>query len=206
MNTLEIQIKHKIKTWNDFYGTLRKQFLMYEKIEGIENWKDYDFSIDCSEDQIKFKDMLQVRFIEELTEASEAILENEKEHFLEEITDSVNFFISAFCMLDINFFNLPNPLNYLSPVKNFQIPSFNNYSLKVYPVIHNVGCLCNLLKNRPWAQSNYLVSLVDFNNRLEILWKSFWDFLGYLGIDEKTLFELIERKYLVNCWRIKTGY
>ena len=103
MNTLEIQIKHKIKTWNDFYYTLRKQFLMYEKIEGIENWKDYDFSIDCSEDQIKFKDMLQVRFIEELTEASEAILENEKEHFLEEITDSVNFFISAFCMLDINF-------------------------------------------------------------------------------------------------------
>ena len=29
MNTLEIQIKHKIKTWNDFYHTLRKQFLMY---------------------------------------------------------------------------------------------------------------------------------------------------------------------------------
>ena len=37
MNTLEIQIKHKIKTWNDFYYTLRKQFLMYEKLEGIEN-------------------------------------------------------------------------------------------------------------------------------------------------------------------------
>ena len=62
-----------------------------EKIEGIANWKEYSFSIDCAQDQMKFKDMLQIRFIEELTEASAA---EEYEHFWEEITDALNFFLS----------------------------------------------------------------------------------------------------------------
>ena len=75
-----------------------------------------------------------------------------------------------------------------------------------YPLIHNVGNLCNLLKNRPWTQSNYLVSLFDFNKRLEKLWINFWKYLGNLGIDKITLFDLFERKILVNRFRMKTGY
>lgn len=204
MNTLEIKTKNQIKNFKDFYEFGKKQFLTYEKIEGISNWESYDFSIDCSEDQFKFKDMLQIRFIEELTEASQAL--NEPEHFWEEITDSLNFFISAFIMIDIDFNKLPSPENYLKNKDERKVPNFKEFSILTYPLIHNVGCLCNLLKNRPWAQSNYLVSLIDFNERLEELWISFWKYLGELGIDKNTLFDLFERKILVNQWRIQTGY
>lgn len=206
MNTLEVNYKKTIKDFKTLFQKAKKQFLDYEKIEGINNWKEYDFSIDCSEDQMKFKDMLQIRFIEELCEASEALLNKEKEHFYEEITDAINFFLSSYIMLDKPLEKMENPQQYLSKYKKNKKINFKKYSKLTYPIIHNVGLVCNLLKNRPWAQSNYLVSLIDFDKRLNNLWKSFWKYLGKLGIDKDTLFELFERKYIVNQWRIKTGY
>lgn len=204
MNTLEVKTKKSIKSFSDIYRIAKKQFLDYEKIEGINNWKDYDFSIDCSEDQFKFKDMLQIRFIEELCEASEAL--NESEHFWEEITDSLNFFLSAYIMTGIDLNKMPDPSIYLKSSDKRNIPDFKRYSEITYLLIHDVGCLCNLLKNRPWAQSNYLVSMLDFNQRLEKLWIDYWRWIGQLGISKNVLFDLFERKVIVNKWRMETGY
>ena len=206
MNTLEIIYNKNIKDFKTLFKKAKKQFLDYEKIEGINDWKNYDFSIDCSEDQMKFKDMLQIRFIEELCEASEALINKEKEHFLEEITDAINFFLSAYIMLNKSLNEMENPEKYLSKYKKYKLISFKKYSKLTYLIIHQVGLVCNLLKNRPWAQSNYLVSLIDFNKRLDDLWKIFWKYLGKLGIDKYSLFELFEKKYIVNQWRIKTCY
>lgn len=212
MNTLEIKINHKIKNLDDLYKYAYKQFIEYEKIEGIDNWKKYDFSIDCSDDQMKFKDMLQIRFIEELTEATLAI--NEPEHFLEEITDALNFLLSSYLMIlgpsikekmvspEIILNRIKNPLklNYLLKFQQSKIKAY------FYTLVEDVGSLCNLLKNRPWAQSNFLVSMEDFNERLKILWRDFWLTMKLFGLDCNTIYELFERKYLVNKWRIKTGY
>ena len=85
-------------------------------------------------------------------------------------------------------------------------PTYRKFSNKVYPTIESVGYLCNLLKNRPWAQSNYLVSLLDFDERINLLWKNFWTFLGEMKIQPKDVFEMFWRKYQVNLYRIKTGY
>ena len=205
MNTLEIKTKNLIKNFDDLYKIAKKQFINYEKLEGIEDWKKYDFSIDCSEDQLKFKDMLEMRFIEELTEASAALTESE--HFWEEITDALNFFLSAYIMLDTDFNKLNPPEYYLNKESNRRIPtSMTEVSQLFYPVIHKVGWLCNLLKNRSWTQSNYLVSMFDFDNRLHELWGSFWLMLRYLGLSKEDVFDLFERKLLVNEWRMKTGY
>lgn len=210
MNTLEVKTKNRIKSFEDLYKYAKKQFLEYEKLEGIDNWKKYDFSIDCSEDQMKFKDMLQIRFIEELTEASDA---KEYEHFWEEITDALNFFLSSYIMLGIDFKTLPNPeyiLIRLSDARKILWDrgyfTFDNLCELFYPLVHQTGKLCNLLKNRPWAQSNYLVSLYDFNIELEKLWKLFWKTLYLLGISKEVLFELFERKYVVNNIRRESGY
>ena len=204
MNTTEIKIKGIIKSFPDLYKYAKKQFVEYEKIEGIEDWDKYDFSIDCSVDQMKFKDMLQIRCIEELTEATHA-LDNE-EHFWEEITDSINFFLSSYCRLGVDFnklFNVEIILN--NPSSRMNI-NYENCAFLFYMIIDDIGNLCNLLKNRPWAQSNYLVSMYDFNERLETLWYDFWKVMSQLGIKPEKLFELFERKYEVNKWRIKTGY
>lgn len=205
MNTTEIKLKHIINSFDDLYKYAMKQFLHYEKIEGIDNWKEYDFSIDCSEDQMKFKDMLQIRCIEELTEATHA-LDNE-DHFYEEVTDALNFFLSAYCMLGVDFKDFKDPEQIMKETtpSNFKIHLSWIGSL-FYEIVDAIGDLCNLLKNRPWAQSNYLVSMYDFNLRLDKLWNTFWTVLARLALSKEQVFEMFERKYLVNAWRIKTGY
>lgn len=206
MNTLEIKCQHKIRSWKDFILFAKKQFINYEKLEG-RNWKKYDFSIDCSEDQMLLKDMLQIRCIEELTEASIAYQENNYEHFKEEITDALNFFVSACVMCDkLEKYDCPT-LHKISFTKSkFDEMKYSFLSSNFYIVIEKIGYLCNLLKNRPWAQSNYLVSLLDFDERFLDLWISFWELIYDLGFTEEEIFECFERKYEVNKWRIKTGY
>lgn len=207
MNTTDVIYNNQIKSFDNLYKLAKNQFINYEKIEGIDNWNDYDFSIDCCEDQNKFKDMIQIRFIEELTEASCSLKEKEEEHFWEEIGDSLNFFLSSYLILNVDLKKLPNPEKLLNKEKvKKQRPSFKFFSLEAYSIIEKVGYLCNLLKNRPWAQSNYLVSIVDFEERLNDLWISFWSFLGKLKITKEDVFEIFYKKYKVNEYRMKTGY
>ena len=203
MNTLEIKYQGKIKSWEDFVKTAKQQFINYEKLEG-RNWKEYDFSIDCSEDQMLFKDMLQIRCIEELTEASVAFKEEDKEHFFEEITDALNFFISACVMVNYKF-KKPKIFDVYYPERFSYLDELDIHHI-FYVVIEKIGYLCNLLKNRPWAQSNYLVSMLDFNERLDDLYDTFWDMLESMGLNLNKIYELFERKYEVNKWRIQTGY
>ena len=202
MNTTEVKTKNIIKSFDDLYKYATKQFLAYEKLEGIDNWKEYDFSIDCSKDQMKFKDMLQIRCIEELTEATHAL--DNREHFLEEITDSLNFFLSSYIMLGIDFKNFKNPEEILNNTNHTL--TTEEIKIKFYNIVDSIGYLCNLLKNRPWSQSNYLVSLYDFNIRLQELWIIYWNTLNELSLTKEIIFKLFEEKYLVNKWRIKTKY
>ena len=209
MNTTEIKWNHEIKSFDELFKAAKEQFLMYEKLEGIDDWEKYDFSIDCSADQMKFKDMLQIRFIEELTEASIA-MDEEGEHFWEEIGDALNFFLSAYVMLGVDFNTLKSPsdilINHQFALKKCKILSKSVYSVHVYPIIEKVGYLCNLLKNRPWTQSNFLVSMTDFNERLNLLWEEFWKFFDYMRISPDEVFEMFWKKYQVNIYRIESGY
>ena len=225
MNTTEVKTKGIVKSFEDLWKYARKQFLEYEKLEGIPDWEEYDFSIDCSEDQMKFKDMLQIRCIEELTEATQA-LDNE-EHFYEEVTDALNFFLSAYCMLGVDFkkpaleegktwqeiaetcLALGQGGDYLEMKKIFENndqDAKDDLFVFFYYIVEKIGALCNHLKNRPWAQSNYLVSMHDFNSDLKGLWICFWDVLGCLDLSKEQIFDLFERKYLVNKFRIESGY
>lgn len=224
MNTTEVKTKGIIKSFEDLWKYARKQFLEYEKLEGIPDWEEYDFSIDCSEDQMKFKDMLQIRCIEELTEATDA-LDNE-EHFYEEVTDALNFFLSAYCMLGTDFkavipgdkktweeaakcslgLGIPYPISIKKIAEEESQSEKDELYISFYYIVQSIGLLCNHLKNRPWAQSNYLVSMHDFEEDLKCLWLCFWDILGRLGLTEAKIFDLFERKYLVNKFRIESGY
>ena len=211
MNTTEVKVKGIIKSYRDLWKYAKKQFLAYEKIEGIDDWEEHDFSIDCADDQMRFKDMLQIRCIEELTEATHA-LDNE-EHFWEEITDALNFFLSAYCMAGVDLSSMPSPKNCVfATLERFSFAKLLMPSARktlyafFYMIVDAIGDLCNLLKNRPWTQSNYLVSMLDFEKRMKELWIDFWGTIDWLSIGEERLFELFERKYLVNQFRINSGY
>lgn len=209
MNTSEITSINKCKDFNSMWKLAKEQFLKYELIEGISDWNDYDFSIDCAEDQMKFKDMMQIRFIEELTEATEAMVrENNIEHFMEEISDSLNFFLSGYIMLGKTLRELPEIKisDSTSIYDNNKMLSLNELSKIFYPVIYQVGKTCNLLKNRPWSQSNYLCSLTDFNREINILWCEFWEMINKLNISKTDLLDIFWKKVEVNKFRMRTGY
>ena len=73
-------------------------------------------------------------------------------------------------------------------------------------VIMELNKARNLLKNRPWKQTEVMTKEIDFQ---ESLVKSFIYYLGYLadrGFDQDSLVTLFNRKQALNMWRIKTGY
>lgn len=212
MNTTEIEKIVEIHNFKEMFDWAKKQFLAFEVVEGViqeptdKAWEDYSFSIDCPQDQMKFKDMLQIRFIEELTEASMAV--DDKNHFHEEVTDALNFFLTSYIMLGKDLSKLSDPSKFLELGREGKLMVRTVVDMKVlfYQMVEAAGYLCNLLKNRPWSQSNYLVSMLDFEERLENLWSIFWTGLGSLGFYEENLFDLFSKKLSVNLFRIETGY
>lgn len=204
MNTLDVEVNIKINNEKELLKFAKEQFEDYEKIEGIEDWSKYDFSIDCSQDQAKFKDMFQIRFIEELTEATED--KQNPDHFYEEITDSFNFFISGLIMYGYDFEKKPLGLDKLRSISSYQDLTDKDLFAETYRIVEATGKLCNLLKNRPWSQSNYLVSMIDFEERLDNLINIYLNYLSLVGMSSEKLFDLFARKMSVNLFRIRTGY
>lgn len=208
MNTRDITVKLP-KDVNLFwiYNQHKKMFYKFMELEGISNWKEYNFSIDTAADQTIFKDVLQIRFIEELTEAttSGCIID----HFEEEIIDSFNFLLSGLVALDMKLEDLPEWKDRKrNKLKLWFILKYrrNKLDAKTYKVVEKVGLLTNLLKSRPWAQNQLLVDSMMFNKRLVDLWVQFNEYINWLGIDLDTLYKLWYQKSEINYFRLKTGY
>lgn len=208
MNTRDIQVKLPDDVnlyW--IYEQHKKMFYKFMELEGIPNWKEYNFSIDTAADQSIFKDVLQIRFIEELTEAttSGTVLD----HFEEEIIDSFNFLLSSLVALDKELPELPRWKDRKrNKLKLWWILRFrrNKLNAETYKVVEKVGLLTNLLKSRPWAQNQLLVDSLLFNRRLIDLWVQFNHYINWLGIDLATLYRLWYQKSQINYFRLKTGY
>lgn len=208
MNTRDITVKLPKDVdlfW--IYNQHKKMFYKFMELEGISNWKEYNFSIDTAADQTIFKDVLQIRFIEELTEAttSGCIID----HFEEEIIDSFNFLLSGLVALDMKLEDLPKWKDRKrNKLKLWFILKYrrNKLNAETYKVVEKVGLLTNLLKSRPWAQNQLLVDSMMFNKRLVDLWVQFNEYINWLGIDLDTLYKLWYQKSEINYFRLKTGY
>ena len=48
MNTSDITFNNEIKSFDELFKVAKDQFLLYEELEGITDWEEYNFSIDCS--------------------------------------------------------------------------------------------------------------------------------------------------------------
>lgn len=208
MNTRDIVVKLPADVDLEWiYAQHKKMFYKFMELEGIPDWKAYNFSIDTAADQSIFKDVLQIRFIEELTEATTAgtVLD----HFEEEIIDSFNFFLSSLVALDKELSDFPAWKDRRrNKLKLWWILRFrrNKLDAETYKVIEKVGLLTNLLKSRPWAQNQLLVDSLLFQRRLTDLWNQFNHYINWLGIDLATLYKLWYQKSEINYFRLKTGY
>jgi hypothetical protein len=82
----------------------------------------------------------------------------------------------------------------------------NNGIYLMWQVIYQLNCARNLLKNRPWKQTQVMSKELDYQ---EAVVKAFILYLGYLGLngfDQKSIYVLMFKKQRLNLWRQKTGY
>lgn len=194
MNTQDF--KPFIKSWEEIYALQGELQLMYRPYfkERIAN-----FDINTLEDQELFKKLCW-QIVEELTEAMEAAEEPDGEHLAEELIDAFNF------MLELR------QLYGMTPSFDWTLPKWaqdsedKDFAGDLLTLIGNIGMTANCLKNREWRQSQYLVDLVVFEDRLKGIWTSFVIMFEHLGLSENRVKELWSLKYQVNLFRIKSKY
>lgn len=193
MNTQDF--KPFIKSWEEIYALQGELQLMYRPYfkERIAN-----FDINTLEDQELFKKLCW-QIVEELAEAKEAIEEElDGEHFDEELIDAFNF------MLELH------QLYGMTPSFDWTLSKWaqgsKDFAGDLLTLIGNIGTTANCLKNREWRQSQHLVDLVVFEDRLKGIWTSFVIMFEHLGLSENRVKELWSLKYQVNLFRIKSKY
>lgn len=195
MNTQDF--KPFIKSWEEIYALQGELQLMYRPYlkERIAN-----FDINTLEDQELFKKLCW-QIVEELAEAKEAIDEEyDDEHFDEELTDAFNFMLELYQLYG------------MAPSFDWTLPDWaqvlekGDYVGDMFALIGNIGMTANCLKNREWRQSQHLVDLVVFEDRLKWIWTSFVIMFEHLGLSEDRVKELWSLKYQVNLFRIKSKY
>lgn len=194
MNTQDF--KPFIKSWEEIYALQGELQLMYRPYfkERIAN-----FDINTLEDQELFKKLCW-QIVEELTEAMEAKDKNEKDHVLEELTDAFNFMLELYQL-----YGMTPTFDWALP-KWAQVLEDEDFAGDLLTLIGNIGMTANCLKNREWRQSQYMVDLVVFEDRLKWIWTYFVIMFEHLGLSETRVKELWSLKYQVNLFRIKSKY
>ena len=151
------------------------------------------FDIDTYEDQEIFKRYCW-RITEELMEALED--RKNENHFREELIDGFNFLIELYLLYGWNLKDLP---------QNIQLSSCS-VDEKVLKVVYQLGITANLLKNRQWRRSQYLVDLYIFEDRFRKIWEAYLNIFYHLGMSIDEVCGLWSLKYQVNLFRINSNY
>lgn len=184
-----------------------------------------EFDIDIYEDQMLLKEFLLERAVEEITEAGAAIKANHVEHYKEEMIDVFNFLIETAIILgdqypiDVSdneavenyfngeeFFGDVDTLDANYTDEENQVHRVSNILKALYDLIQCIGELTNLLKQRPWRESQYPVDLITFKARWKRVWLNFWLTQKYYGFNWKEFKAIWSKKYQVNKFRIESNY
>lgn len=195
MNTQDF--KPFIKSWKEIYALQGELQLMYRPYfkERIAN-----FDINTLEDQELFKKLCW-QIVEELTEAMEAKDKNEEDHVLEELIDAFNFMLELYQLYGMApDFAWGHTYGFRKDIAD------ENFEENILELIKTIGLAANCLKNREWRQSQYMVDLVVFEERLWNIWAMFAMLFGGIGVTEDKVRELWSLKYQVNLFRIKSKY
>lgn len=196
-----------IENFTPFPVTISEIF-MYQKAlkfqyepEAKEIFENFD--LDCHEDQEVFKKYCW-RITEELGEALEAAYNREKDHVLEEFIDAFNFTIELFLLIGWEPYKQLEPQGVVA-LKDKSV-HVGRTAECMQEIVYDLTMCANLLKNRQWRQSQYLVDMHVFEKRMQTLWRTIFIAAGDLGLTEKDLYDLWTLKYQVNKFRIETKY
>ena len=200
------------------------KYLPIEDANGLLQTKDFPVVLDDRKGQARLKDFAW-RISEELYEATDALVQHPDnvEHFLEEMIDSIHFFIEMNLLCGITpdkireYYSMPkdiDSLEYLEKVANTvetlskEEISNTPVSLLIYVTIGQcIGNAMNRLKNKPWKQTHMVTDIQAFYDCLMPTWVGYFRVLGHkYGLEAKDIFTLYFKKSEVNKFRIRSGY
>ena len=201
------------------------KYLPIEGANGLLQTPDSPVNIDDRKGQARLKDYAW-RVQEELYEATDALVQHpdNPEHFLEEMIDSIHFFIELNILCGIGpkeikeYYEVPagntDTLSYLEGVSKGLVISENidmKYipdALLIYTYIGQpIGNAMNRLKNKPWKQTHMVTDKQAFIDCLMPAWIGYFKVLSEKhGLEAKDIFTLYFKKSEVNKFRIKSQY
>lgn len=165
---------------------------------------DPPMDINTKETQIWVKDFLW-RVTEELMEAYEAKLLNQDEHFLEELSDALHFYLEIFILIDYKPMMDDHFLKgMIRGVKDFKRDDVRD---RIFDIIYHLGLSGNFLRNKKWKQTQVFADKERFYEELKL---GFIELIGLIiesGIKNKyDLLNLYYKKYMVNRFRQRSKY
>jgi len=175
-------------SWPEIFEKQKQIKFLYEP-ESLEMFRNFDIDTD----QEIFKKYCW-RITEELMEALED--QNNENHFREELIDGMNFLIELYLLYGWDFeeVNIRFKFEFIDP------------SQQILKIIYQLGITANLLKNRQWRKSQYLVDLYIFEPRFQKIWVEYLKLFFVVGVKEPGIRSLWSLKYQVNLFRINTNY
>jgi len=214
---IEVPKESLIATIFDHQRTL---MIRYDEIERKNGFKvpEFPYHIENAQVQARIKDMFW-RTTEELAEALETIptvsyLQNwpahwdsdvEVRHFFEEITDALHFLVEASIIANLD----PQEVQTLS-TSIFNYQAFREQTYRTLRLIKQIpmalGSTANILKNKPWKQTQMCTDTKKFKENFLISWRHFLEMWACLDCKEVHLYIFYTKKNLVNQWRQKTKY
>lgn len=127
---------------------------------------------------------------------------NNNPHLLDECSDVLGFLLQLIACLDMEV--------------EIRLTYTYNVNTHFSTAITDLGMLCNLLKNRPWKKSNYLVDKSQFRSQLSKAVSSIWSYISFAssrGRYFKNYSDLIAyidngfyNKIHINTNRLKSNY
>lgn len=196
MNTEDYKPLSPLPQWDDIFAMQEELKYKYEP-EARELFQNFDF--DYYEDQELFKKYCW-RITEEISEAVEATtISPSKEHVEEELIDALNFTIELMLLSR-------QPLDMLTYKPELKVRALGSPSRIAGEVITSLGLVANLLKNRQWRRSQYLVDMYIFEERFRDFAQLFYTILLTVFKSDEHIREVWSLKYQVNLFRIETNY
>ena len=179
--------------WAEIFSKQRQLIDQYSGVEGMGNLLETtDTNLNTANGQKWIKDFAW-RTTEELAEAWEAIMDEDKEHIGDEFADALHFLTELTIIAGYDYTIIPEV--------NLVLHGSNPW----FPIYH-LGMTCNTLKNKPWKQHQLLTDEREFKKRLIETWKSFILYAVQNLESEENLFIYYFKKHAINEFRQRSNY
>lgn len=196
---------------------LSKQAELVTKYKDIEKMPKLPMAIDTHEAQTWVKDFFW-RVTEELAEAIEAFEKDEEDHFLEELSDALHFYLEIFILIDYrpqykDDAHLESMIQQITELKKRAREGRGEWSIQsdyeeiAYECIYHMGLAANCLRNKKWKQSQVFVDKEKFYSLLSTGFIHLLSLMIYAGVTTKfDLLNLYYKKFQVNQFRQESKY